>query len=188
MLNASFGARAVIRRLPRTSRRRTSLTQPARMSIAERLYAQLRSGAAAAHLLPSIVTRRQPAPEVAVARPLSGNRHGLLYRIGHDRVTAILVVGVVGVATVISVAPQAVTADAPTVGAVDGVTSGPVGGPIGGPSGDGSAPRLVAGGALGAGQRSIGPEQANVPVTPEFREVHPAAFAIAATETILLKA
>ena len=82
MLNASFGARAVIRRLPRTSRRRTSLTQPARMSIAERLYAQLRSGAAAAHLLPSIVTRRQPAPEVAVARPLSGNRHGLLYRIG----------------------------------------------------------------------------------------------------------
>jgi len=183
LLNASFGARSVIRRLPRTSRRRTSLTQPARMSIAERMYAQLRSGAAAAHLLPSIVTRRQSAPEVAVARPLSGNRHGLLYRIGHDRVTAILVVGVVGVATVISVAPQAAaTADAPTVGVVDGVTSGPVGGPIGGPSGDGSAPRLVAGGALGFEQKAIGPEQANVPVTPEFREVHPAAFAIAATE------
>jgi murein DD-endopeptidase MepM/ murein hydrolase activator NlpD len=182
LLNASFGARSVMRRLPRTSRRRTSLTQPARMSIAERLYAQLRSGAAAAHLLPSIVTRRQPAPEVAVARPLSGNRHGLLYRIGHDRVTAILVVGVVGVATVISVAPQAATANAPSVGAVDGVTSGPVGGPIGGPSGDGSAPRLVAGGALGVERKSIGPEQANVPVTPEFREVHPAAFAIAATE------
>jgi murein DD-endopeptidase MepM/ murein hydrolase activator NlpD len=182
LLNASFGARSVIRRLPRTSRRRTSLTQPARMSIAERLYAQLRSGAAAAHLLPSIVTRRQPAPEVAVVRSLSGNRHGMLYRIGHDRVTAILVVGVVGIATVISFAPQAATADAPAVGAVDGVTSGPVGGPVGGPSGDGSAPRLAAGGAFGVEQKSIGPEQANVPVTPEFREVHPAAFAIAATE------
>ena len=71
----------------------------------------------------------------AVVRPLSANRHGLLYRIGHDRVTAILVVGVVGVATVISVAPQAANVDAPTVGAVDGVTSGPVGGPVGGPSG-----------------------------------------------------
>jgi murein DD-endopeptidase MepM/ murein hydrolase activator NlpD len=182
LLNASFGARSVIRRLPRTSRRRTSLTQPARMSIAERLHAQLRSAAAAAHLLPSLVTRRKPAPEVAVVRPLSANRHGLLYRIGHDRVTAILVVGVVGVATVISVAPQAANVDAPTVGAVDGVTSGPVGGPVGGTSGDGSAPRLVVGGAFGVEQKATGPERADVPVTPEFREVHPASYSLAAQE------
>jgi murein DD-endopeptidase MepM/ murein hydrolase activator NlpD len=117
-----------------------------------------------------------------VVRPLSGNRHGLLYRIGHDRVTAILVVGVVGVATVISVAPQAATVGAPTVGAVDGVTSGPVGGPVGGPSGDGSAPRLVVGGAFGVEQKSTGPERADVPVTPEFRDVHPAAYSLAAPE------
>lgn len=131
--------------------------------------------------MPALVTRRQaaatPEVETRVVRPLSGHRHGLLYRIGHDRVTAILVVGVVGVATVISVVPQAATANAPTVGAVDGVTSAPVGGPVGGPSGDGSAPRLVVGGAFGVEQRSTGLEQANVPVTPEFREVNSFTYA-----------
>jgi murein DD-endopeptidase MepM/ murein hydrolase activator NlpD len=182
LLNASFGARSVIRRLPRTSRRRTSLTQPARMSIAERLHAQLRSAAAAAHLLPALATRRRATPEIAVVRPLPSGRHGLFYRIGHDRVTAVLVAGVVGVATVISVVPQAASADAPAVGAVGGVTSGPVGGPVGGPSGDGSAPRLAVGGAFGVQQKSTGPEQADVPVTPEFREVHPVTYAPATRE------
>jgi murein DD-endopeptidase MepM/ murein hydrolase activator NlpD len=182
LLNASFGAQSVIRRLPRIKRRRTSLTQPARMSIAERLHAQLRSAAAAAHLLPSLANRRRPAPEIAVVRPLSGNRHGLLYRIGHDRVTAVLVAGVVGVATVISIAPQAATADAPAIGAVDGVTSGPAGGPVGGPSGNGSAPRLAAGGVFGVQQKATGPQQADVPVTPEFREVYPVTYVPAARE------
>jgi murein DD-endopeptidase MepM/ murein hydrolase activator NlpD len=154
------------------------------MSIAELLHAQLRSAAAAAHLMPSLVTRRHPAPEVTttVVRPLSANRHGLLYRIGHDRVTAILVVGVVGIATVISVAPDTVTADTPTVGAVEGVTSGPVGGPVGGTTGNGSAPRLVAGGAFGVDQKLAGPVSADVPATPVFREVNPATYAIAASE------
>ncbi|HSH32478.1 MAG TPA: M23 family metallopeptidase, partial [Actinomycetota bacterium] len=139
----------------------------------------------AAHLLPSFATRNRPAPEVAVVRPLSGNRHGLLYRIGHDRVTGILVAGVVGVATVISIAPQAATADAPAMGAVDGATSGPVGGPVGGPSGDGSAPRLAVGGAFAVEQKPTGPEQADVPVTPEFREVNPVTYAPAAREELI---
>ena len=174
MLNASFGAQAVLRRLPRTSRRRTSLVQPPRTPIAERVHIGLRSLAVAAHLFPSLVTRRQPARAVAFPRPLPAGQRGLFTQLGHERVCAILVAGVLGVATLISVAPPAAPADA-TVGAVDGVTSGPIGGPVGGPSGNGSAPRLVVGGAFGIERDATGPAQADVPVTQEFREVNPAA-------------
>ena len=56
------------------------------------------------------------------------------------------------------------------------------GGPVGGPSGNGSAPRLAVGGAFGVEQKSTGPERADVPVIPEFREVNPVTYAPAARE------
>ena len=174
MLNASFGVHHVIRRWRRTLRRRPSLAQQPHRPLSERARGQLRTAAAAAHLLPSFV-RRQPAPEVAVVPPYPISQPGFFGRIGHERVCALVVAGVVGVATVLSVAPAPRQIDAPTVASIERVPTGPVGGP----RGNGSAPRLVAGGAFGV-ERAAGVD--DVPYAPapveEFREVGAVAGAV----------
>ena len=104
MPNASFGVQVVMRRLRRSLRRRPSLAQQPHRPLSELARGRLRTAAAAAHLLPSFV-RRHPAPEVAVVPPYPTTQPGFFGRIGHERVCALVVAGVVGVATVLSVAP-----------------------------------------------------------------------------------
>ena len=174
MLNASFGVHPVIRRWRRTLRRRPSLAQQPHRPLPERARGPLRTAAAAAHLLPSFV-RRHPAPEVAIVPPYPTTQLGFFGRIGHERVCALVVAGVVGVATALSVAPVPRQVDATSVASIDRVLAGPVGGP----SGNGAAPRIVAGGAFGV-ERAAGVD--DVPYAPapvdEFRDIGAVAGAV----------
>jgi len=174
LLNASFGAQVVMRRWRRSLRRRPSLAQQPHRPLSERARGPLRTAAAAAHLLPGF-NRRHPAPEVAVVPPYPTTQPGFFGRIGHERVCAIVVAGVVGVATVLSVAPSPRQVESSTVASIDRLPSGPVGGPIS----DGAAPRLVAGGAFGV-ERAAGVD--DVPYAPaavdEFRDVGAVAGAV----------
>jgi murein DD-endopeptidase MepM/ murein hydrolase activator NlpD len=174
LLNASFGVHHVIRRWRRSLRRRPSLAQQPHRPLSERARGSLRRAAAAAHLLPSFV-RRQQAPEVALVPPYPTAQPGVFGRIGHERVCALVVAGVVGVATVLSVAPSTRPVDASRVASIERVPAGPVGGP----SGNGSAPRLVAGGAFGV-ERPAGVD--DVPYAPaavdDFRDVGAVAGAV----------
>jgi len=87
----------------------------------------------------------------------------------------IVVAGVVGVATVLSVAPSPRQVESSTVASIDRLPGGPVGGPIS----NGAAPRLVAGGAFGV-ERAAGVD--DVPYAPaavdEFRDVGAVAGAV----------
>jgi murein DD-endopeptidase MepM/ murein hydrolase activator NlpD len=174
LLNASFGVQVVLRRWRRSLRRRPSLAQQPHRPLSERARGQLRTVAAAAHLLPSFV-RRHPAPQVPVVPPYPTTQPGFFGRIGHERVCALVVAGVVGVATALSVAPAPRQVEASTMASIDRAPSGPVGGPIS----NGEAPRLVAGGAFGV-ERAAGVE--DVPYAPapaqEFREVGAVAGAV----------
>jgi murein DD-endopeptidase MepM/ murein hydrolase activator NlpD len=175
LLNASFGVPHVIRRWRRSLRRRPSLAQQPHRPLTERARGQLRTAAAAAHLLPTFVTRRQPAPSITVVRQIPTTQPGLLGQLGHERVCAIVVAGVVGVATVLSLAPSPRQVEAPTVASIERIPTGPVGGP----HGSGAAPRLVAGGAFGVERAAT---TADVPYAPapleEFREVGAVAGAV----------
>lgn len=174
MLNASFGARNVIRRLPRKKRRRPSLAQQPPRPLTERVRGRLRRAAAAAHLFPTLASRRPPAPEVVLCKPLPSAHPSMLARLGQERVAAIVVASVLGIATFISVAPSVHQVDANSVASIGQLPTGPVGGP----RGNGAAPRLVAGGAFGA-EQVAGDESALAAAAPEaeFEEVGPLGYA-----------
>ena len=159
MLNASLGVQSVLRRLPRTPRRRSSLAQQPRTPLTDGVRSRLRTAAAAAHLFPTVVIRRKPVSEVELVRPIPAANPGFLTRLGHERACAIVVASVIGVATVLSVAPAPRQVDVATVASIESAPNGPVGGP----RGNGAAPRLVAGGAFGVEQSVAA---ANVPYAP----------------------
>jgi murein DD-endopeptidase MepM/ murein hydrolase activator NlpD len=175
LLNASFGVHRVIRRWRRNLRRRPSLAQQPHRPLLDGARGRLRTAAAAAHLLPTFVTRRHPVAEVPVVRPYPTTQPGFLGRIGHERVCALVVAGVVGVATVLSIAPTPRQVEAPTVASIERIPTGPVGGP----RGDGSAPRLVAGGAFGVERVAGVDDMAYAPApAEEFRDVGAVAGAV----------
>jgi murein DD-endopeptidase MepM/ murein hydrolase activator NlpD len=120
LLNAPVDVQRVIGRLRRPSSEGPTLTAtlptPGLATAAE-LRGRLRDVARLAHLMPA----RRFAP---AARPLRGSLAG---RIGHDRVIAAAVAGIVLAASVVSVSASG-------------------GAPVGGPTGDGTGPRLAIGG------------------------------------------
>jgi murein DD-endopeptidase MepM/ murein hydrolase activator NlpD len=120
----------------------------------------------AAHLFPTLASRRpelpgpQPEPARTAAHP------GLMARLGTERVCAIVVAAVVvGATAVSSLPPAGARTAAPGAAAAQAFAA------VGGPAGDVSGPRIVAGGAFGIARGGIvGP--AERPIAPNaFREV-----------------
>ena len=134
MLNAPVGVQRVIGRLRRSSSEGSTpaITQTRSRDVAAQVRGHLREAAGYAHFMPTR-SRRRSGP---AARPL---RVSLVGRIGHDRLLAVLVAGIVLLASVASVSAS-------------GSVSPKGKAPVGGTSGDGAAPRLAVGGVLGADQ------------------------------------
>ena len=145
MLNALFGVRRVLRRVPRTSTRRPADPVQAPTPLTDRARDGLRAAAIAAHLLPSHATRKALASALAPVDAVPAVRRGMLARLGHQRACALVVAGVVLGATGVSSLP-APAATASTVDNAQALTL-PLTGSVGGPLGDAAPPRIVAGGA-----------------------------------------
>jgi murein DD-endopeptidase MepM/ murein hydrolase activator NlpD len=130
LLNASVGVQRVLGRLRRPPSRPASPARGLRSrshAIASRIDRGLHAALVRAHLVPG---RTQ---SIAVEGEQPRRRRSLAGRIGHDRVLAVAVAGILVGASVIS------------------VTGGGRGGPTGGPTGDGPAPRIAVGGDVGQG-------------------------------------
>lgn len=150
MLNASFGVRHVIRRLPRTSRRRTNLAAHPPTPLLERVRHGLQAGATAVHLFPSRVIRRPEARDVQRVVPPLGAHPGTLARLGQERVCALVIAAILVAATAVGTLPSD-RSPATETAAIEL----PATGPVGGPRGDGPTPRIVVGGAFSVDRSGI---------------------------------
>jgi murein DD-endopeptidase MepM/ murein hydrolase activator NlpD len=122
LLNASVGLQRVMGRLrrPRSLRPAPATNfQTQGMAVARQVRGGVRSAAMAAQLAPAHGKRR------AIRQAARLDRTGLLGRLGHDKVVALAVAGIVLSASVVS------------------VSAATPGGPTGGPDGDGTSPRLA---------------------------------------------
>jgi murein DD-endopeptidase MepM/ murein hydrolase activator NlpD len=125
LLNASVDVQRVMGRLLRTSAR-SSTPEPARTSkTLDRALRGIRSLVVAAHLAP---TRDRGEFAVPISQAAG---HGLVARVGPDRVVAAAALAIVVAASALSVVPG----------------SGPSG-PVGGPTGDGPGPRIAVAGSF----------------------------------------
>ncbi len=143
MLNASFGVQRVVRRVRRTTSRRTELAIPTHAtSIAGRLRRRLRGAAGSARLLPTRepMAHRLGAELSSEGAAPRGTGSSVLGRLGHERVCGLAVVAILVGATAISNLPPA-TASAS--------------GGVGGTQGAGNAARLVVGGAFGIDRTGV---------------------------------
>jgi murein DD-endopeptidase MepM/ murein hydrolase activator NlpD len=135
LLNASVGVQRVLGRLRRPPSRPASPVRGLRSrshAVATRIDRGLHASMVRVHLVPG---RMQPVP-VEGAKPR--RRRSLAGRIGHDRVLAVAVAGILVGASVIS------------------VSAGGRSGPTGGPTGDGPAPRIAVGGGVDQGNDGHG--------------------------------
>ena len=151
MLNASVGVQRVIGRLRRPRSLgpdpSTSL-QDHSLAAARRVQGGVRTVAVAAQLAPAHGRRR------TIQQAARLDRTGIMGRLGHDKVVALAVAGIILGASVASVSAAA--------------PSGP-GGPVGGTTGDGAAARLAVGGDPGLDETGTYddtyPAESAVPVT-----------------------
>jgi murein DD-endopeptidase MepM/ murein hydrolase activator NlpD len=143
LLNASVGMQRVLGRLHRPPSQRASIASdvPTRShAVRRRLRHGVGTIAAASHLLPAgrrTITEARPAAEIPVSKPVvaRASKRSLVGRVGHDRVVALAVVGILAGATTVSLS---VGHPAVNTGNTDGAGSAPriaVGGDVAEPAG-----------------------------------------------------
>jgi len=146
LLNASVGMQRVLGRLRRPSSQRASIASDAPTgshAVRRRLHHGIGTIAAASHLLPAghrTIAEARPAAETPVSKPVVNRtrKRSLVGRVGHDRVVALAVVGILVGATTVSLSVGHPAANAVNTGNTDGAGSAPriaVGGDIAEPAG-----------------------------------------------------